>query len=322
MTSTLRATYKNLKAAIRIRATLASEMKDMEEAVDAAYNDFADESQNRGIDPGDTVALKQAFKREKFREKVDDSIRLAMVPVSESWKSHDSVGLFEDHFCGEDKCLFKAHPSRRNEFNGYMQSLYTKDHPYGRRCHVCFGRLSNPDNLAISLRNVINMSVEDLLLVESRTPPYATETTDDRMARSKSPDEWRALLPPMNCIACASPAVRCPPLNPRVAMCENTDSRHTSVTEFAIVKVAHFQGCIACKDNTPATQILVGWPSIRLCNDHHESRSELTECILLQASLRLRVDTSKCRVFSSNKRKSMASIPKAKKKAAAPEFEV
>lgn len=257
----------------------------------------------RGMDPADDAAIKRAATRDKHRDLINDEICTAMMDAADSWIFHEETDRFQADQCSNDECWYQIHPEKRDEFTGFFESAYLEDAREGRYCDMCFRRLPDPVEEAVAMRRTtrINMSVEDILLRESRIHVgghNSRETAAERAARAQIADEWRTLAPPIHCVVCDDAktlATRCQAANPRAALCARTDDAHAKLFNDPNFKTwvptAHFQGCIACAEaDTPATHLLVAWPSIRLCDVHFAGRAELKGLLLCQAGQRLRIE--------------------------------
>lgn len=240
-------------------------------------------SRKRTIDPGDAET---AAKRTDVRRDIDDAIRLALMPLSQSWIYIQPGGAFKDKYCSEFVCAFDR-PERRCAFRGYYESLYARGARSGRVCDACFAGCHDTARLAFTMREYCSTgeSVENLLLEESQEDVYASETNEEALERALSTRQWRHMTPPMKCFMCGypeRPAVRCRPDNPQIALCANAHTEDgtsliNSINAGVYVPVARFQACVMCAATTPATHLLVGRPGVRVCDVHYAGRAGLRE---------------------------------------------
>lgn len=299
MSTDLYALREKCDAAVDVQRRARRKLQQADNAVAACQREFNSELHKRKADPDDPVSVEAAVKRAFDRKRVDAEIRLVAVDWSERWRRVNVDGRFQGNFCYDKWCRYTIFPISRNTFSGYyMEAVRADDNgDRERRCVPCFDRMRMSEQeriFADRKSHGESTSVEDMLFAESGTPVYAAETPEARAERAQFADEWRALaLPPVYCSTCprqVSKAVRIVAADPRVAVCPD----HTSVGglfERLWPTVVHFRGCIACDDDTPATRLLVGWPTIRLCAAHFWERASLAPLLLRQAASRLRVES-------------------------------
>lgn len=284
MDTPLYSAYLTYKSARRRLDDAERELAAAKEDYSARDDDLMTEARKRRVNVNRGVDL------DCYRRKVNNLIRLAMIPPDDSWIHVPINGPYEDAYCKWAECACRADPNARSAFSGYYESAYARGHPEERTCDVCFGRVcdSRQEAMDVSNQELGMMCVEHLLACESRDRLFRDEAAEERVARALLPEEWRALVPPVNCDDCyrngrQAPALFCRPSRPFGSVCADHRFFHPDGDGMPWTKVVRFQACVVCGDETPAAYILVGFPTLRLCDGHYEGRADLTDVLVRHA---------------------------------------